>query len=140
MNMYWNHVFLVGAIVVVKFALAAVLKPHHVARLVSFTNPEAAEYRYTVGFHLVQSKAAIGGPALFLDIHGHGDEEQWAWLGYLILGSDLDKNNLDPEKSSIRSLHAREGGSFEDLVRGSESFGSYLQQQGFRSVPSPARR
>lgn len=42
------------------FALQHVLQPHQVARIESFANPEADEYRANVGFHLVQSKAALG--------------------------------------------------------------------------------
>ena len=70
----------IGAIVVVKFALAYVLKPHHVARLVSFTNPEAAEYRYSVGFHLVQSKAAIGSGGLWGKGFLQGTQTQGAYV------------------------------------------------------------
>lgn len=44
---------------VASFALDSVLQPHQVARIVSFTNPEADEYRYGVGFQVSQSKAAI---------------------------------------------------------------------------------
>ena len=70
----------IGAIVVVKFALNYVLKPHHIARLVSFTNPEAAEYRYSVGFHLVQSKAAIGSGGLWGKGFLQGTQTQGAYV------------------------------------------------------------
>lgn len=70
----------IGAIVVVKYALNYVLKPHHIARLVSFTNPEAAEYRYSVGFHLVQSKAAIGSGGLWGKGFLQGTQTQGAYV------------------------------------------------------------
>ena len=70
----------IGAIFVVKFALNYVLKPHHIARLISFTNPEAAEYRYTVGFHLVQSKAAIGSGGLWGKGFLQGTQTQGAYV------------------------------------------------------------
>lgn len=70
----------IGAIIVVKFALNYVLKPHHIARLVSFTNPEAAEYRYSVGFHLVQSKAAIGSGGLWGKGFLQGTQTQGAYV------------------------------------------------------------
>ncbi len=70
----------IGAIVVVKFALTYVLKPHHIARLVSFTNPEAPEYRYSVGFHLVQSKAAIGSGGLWGKGFLQGTQTQGAYV------------------------------------------------------------
>lgn len=52
---------LVGSMTIgiASFALDSVLQPHQVARIVSFTNPEADEYRYGVGFQVSQSKAAI---------------------------------------------------------------------------------
>lgn len=50
---------------VANFALQYVLQPHQVARIVSFSNPEADEYRANVGFHLVQSKAALGSGGWF---------------------------------------------------------------------------
>jgi len=49
-----------GTTAVISFVLTRVLSTYQVARIMSFTNPEAEEFRYTVGFHLVQSKAAIG--------------------------------------------------------------------------------
>lgn len=53
-----------GTLVAVAFALTKVLQPHQVARVLSFTRPEAEEYRHDVGFHLVQSLAAIGSGGL----------------------------------------------------------------------------
>ena len=49
-----------GTTALTSFTLSRVLSSYQAARVLSFTNPEAEEYRYTVGFHLVQSKAAIG--------------------------------------------------------------------------------
>ncbi|MCY4159876.1 MAG: FtsW/RodA/SpoVE family cell cycle protein [Bacteroidetes bacterium] len=80
---------LVGAITVgtASFALQSVLQPHHVARIVSFSNPEADEYRAGVGFHLVQSKAALGSGGWL----GRGEQstdfvfsvigEEWGFVG-----------------------------------------------------------
>ena len=70
----------VGMIFVVKFALSYVLKPHHVARILSFTNPEAPEYRYSIGFHLVQSKAAIGSGGLWGKGFLQGTQTQGAYV------------------------------------------------------------
>lgn len=69
-----------GAIIVIKYGLALVLKPHHVARIMSFTNPEAAEYRYSIGFHLVQSKAAIGSGGLWGKGFLQGTQTQGAYV------------------------------------------------------------
>ncbi len=70
----------VGAIVTIEYALDYVLQPHHVARILSFTNPEAAEYRYSVGFHLVQSKAAIGSGGLWGKGFLQGTQTQGAYV------------------------------------------------------------
>ena len=70
----------IGAIATIKFALSYVLKPHHVARILSFTNPEAPEYRYSVGFHLVQSKAAIGSGGLWGKGFLQGTQTQGAYV------------------------------------------------------------
>ncbi|MDZ4698679.1 MAG: rod shape-determining protein RodA [Rhodothermales bacterium] len=69
-----------GVIALMTYALESVLKPHHVARLLSFTNPEAIEYRYTVGFHLVQSKAAIGSGGLWGKGFMEGTQTQGAYV------------------------------------------------------------
>ncbi len=57
-------VFTGGTIATVSFALTKVLQPYQIARIISFTNPEAEEFRSGVGYHLVQSKAAIGSGGL----------------------------------------------------------------------------
>ena len=69
-----------GTTLVVKLALAAVLQPYQVARIVSFTNPEAEEFRRGVGFHLVQSKAAIGSGGLFGKGFMEGTQTQGAYV------------------------------------------------------------
>ena len=69
-----------GAVAVVKLALAAVLQPYQVDRILSFTNPEAEEFRSGVGFHLVQSKAAIGSGGLFGKGFMEGTQTQGAYV------------------------------------------------------------
>ncbi len=69
-----------GVIALVTYGLSALLRPHHVARILSFTNPEAIEYRYTVGFHLVQSKAAIGSGGLWGKGFMEGTQTQGAYV------------------------------------------------------------
>ncbi|MEX0821998.1 MAG: rod shape-determining protein RodA [Rhodothermales bacterium] len=69
-----------GTIAAVSFALTKVLQPYQIARIVSFTNPEAEEYRSGVGFHLVQSKAAIGSGGLFGKGFMDGTQTQGAYV------------------------------------------------------------
>jgi rod shape determining protein RodA len=69
-----------GILSLLTYAIDSILRPHHVARLLSFTNPEAVEYRYTVGFHLVQSKAAIGSGGLWGKGFMEGTQTQGAYV------------------------------------------------------------
>ncbi len=62
------------------FALYQVLHPHQVARILSFANPEAVEYRSGVGFHLLQSKAAIGSGGLFGQGFMQGNQTQGRYI------------------------------------------------------------
>ncbi len=73
-------VFSGGAIAAVLFALHQVFRPHQVARIRSFTNPGAEEFRSGVGFHLVQSKAAIGSGGLTGKGFMEGTQTQGAYV------------------------------------------------------------
>ena len=72
--------FTAGVTAVTSFAMSYLLQPHQVARLVSFTNPEAEEFRQGVGFHLVQSKAAIGSGGLWGQGYMNGTQTQGAYV------------------------------------------------------------
>ncbi len=73
-------VFSAGTVLVLTFAMTSLLQPYQVDRLLSFTNPEAAEYRDNVGFHLVQSKAAIGSGGLAGKGFMQGTQTQGAYV------------------------------------------------------------
>lgn len=60
------------------FALARVLQPHQVARIVSFLDPEA--YRFTSGFHVIQARAAIGSGGLTGKGFMQGTQTQMAFV------------------------------------------------------------
>ena len=72
--------FTAGVTAVTSFAISYLLQPHQVARLVSFTNPEAEEFRQGVGFHLVQSKAAIGSGGIWGQGYMNGTQTQGAYV------------------------------------------------------------
>jgi len=69
-----------GTVAAVSIGLKKILQPHQVARILSFTNPEAEEYRHNVGFHLVQSKAAIGSGGWFGKGFMEGTQTQGAYV------------------------------------------------------------
>ncbi len=58
--------------------LTKVLQPHQVDRIVAFADPEA--FRATAGFHVIQSKAAIGSGGLFGKGFTNGTQTQLAYI------------------------------------------------------------
>jgi rod shape determining protein RodA len=58
--------------------ITKVLKPHQISRIIAFTNPEA--YADTVGYHVIQSKAAIGQGGLFGKGFMQGTQTQLAFI------------------------------------------------------------
>ncbi len=87
------------------------------------------------------------GRALYLDIHGHGHEEQRVELGYLLNGASLrqddDVLNSDDtiDSTSIRTLFRDNEAemTFVELLRGPKSYGAMLEARGFPSVPSASQ-
>ena len=60
-NITWvSGLFSVGSVLVASLALTRFLQPHQVARILSFTDPGAEQFRLNEGFQQVQSMAAIG--------------------------------------------------------------------------------
>ena len=87
-----------------------------------------------------QDMVKARGPGLVLDIHGHQHEDQWTELGYNIKREDINNDVIDWRESSILGLSERvlrNGTPFQDLICGRESFGAFLQNEGFKVVPSP---
>ncbi len=70
--------FTVGTAVAVWVGLTKVLEPHQIDRIVAFTNPEA--FRLTTGFHVIQSKAAVGSGGLFGKGFMQGTQTQLAFI------------------------------------------------------------
>ena len=73
-------IFTFGTLGGISFALTKIFQPYQVARILSFTNPEAEEYRRGVGFHLVQSKAAVGSGGLTGRGFMEGTQTQGAYI------------------------------------------------------------
>jgi len=69
-----------GVTAVVSFVLTKILQPYQVDRLLSFTNPEAEQFRQGVGFHLVQSKAAVTSGGLWGMGFMQGTQTQGAYV------------------------------------------------------------
>jgi len=81
---------------------------------------------------------------LFIDLHGQSSHGERIELGYLITGSELALSDviLNTEtyenKSSIRNLISTNLNilTFADLLRGSTSLGTMIEDQGYTAVPS----
>lgn len=69
-----------GVTAVVSFVLTKILQPYQVNRLLSFTNPGAEQFRQGVGFHLVQSKAAVTSGGLWGMGFMEGTQTQGAYV------------------------------------------------------------
>ncbi len=69
-----------GVTAVVSFVLTKILQPYQVDRLLSFTNPGAEKFRQGVGFHLVQSKAAVTSGGLWGMGFMQGTQTQGAYV------------------------------------------------------------
>lgn len=110
---------------------------------------DAAQYNAIAGktydtFHgwildVHEKLAARGNPAVHFDIHGYTlhNTDNWMELGYNLRGGELNRGEYTPDTSSIRSLAGRSPYSLQALVNGDVSLGRFVQEEGFRVVPSP---
>jgi hypothetical protein len=80
----------------------------------------------------------------FVDLHGHGNSIQRIELGYLLYDYELEKSddvlnsNQYINYSSIKNLALSNNANLthSELLRGPKSFGSFLSNQNYSSVPS----
>jgi rod shape determining protein RodA len=69
-----------GIGVAAHIGLTKVLQPHQVDRIIAFAEPERPEFRATTGFHVIQSKAAIGSGGFFGKGFTQGTQTQLAFI------------------------------------------------------------
>lgn len=91
----------------------------------------------------VSTAAANHGRAIFIDLHGHGHENQRLELGYSLNINELGRifSGVDLEalgqKSSLRNLLRLEPNlSFREQIMGEYAFGTLMENEGVRTVPS----
>ncbi len=80
----------------------------------------------------------------FIDLHGQSSHGERIELGYLLSGTELQLSDFElnsstyEDKSSIRSLVANNinGITFTELLRGDQSLGTMLENEGYTAVPS----
>ena len=79
------------------------------------------------------------GRGLLIDVHGHGHTLQRIELGYNLSTSTLNQSSFttaDKNSSCIRELANRTRVTFQELLRGSLSLGTFLTTRGYPSIPS----
>ncbi|CAD5125005.1 DgyrCDS13245 [Dimorphilus gyrociliatus] len=105
----------------------------------AYDNTEALRVYDDYHGFINQAKNSINSFGLLLDIHGQSHAELWIELGYLFSREMLNTNDTNPETSSIFSLSKRfKNVTFENLLRGSESYGKLLDDLSYKTVPSPS--
>lgn len=84
------------------------------------------------------------GKGFYIDQHGQSHPENRLELGYLLSKYDLtntdtrlDTNSSFKNSSSIRTLANQVPITFSALLRGTNSFGSLISDEGYPSTPSP---
>ncbi|CAH1799620.1 unnamed protein product [Owenia fusiformis] len=102
----------------------------------TFDEPDAVTAWDEFHAFIDRAKASVG-TGLFIDVHGHGHPEPWIELGYLFTGLNLDLDEIDPTRSSIRHLSTQVNVTFEELLRGAQSFGGDCENEGYDAVPGP---
>jgi len=84
------------------------------------------------------------GRGFYIDLHGHGHENQRLELGYLHSAEQLKLSDAEisktpyPAESSLKAIAARETTPYADLLRGQHSFGALMEARGFLCSPSPS--
>jgi len=89
------------------------------------------------------SISGMSGKGLLIDLHAHGHSIQRLEIGYLLTAAQLRSEDTSlnsavySDISSIRNLYYNNltNQTFSDLLRGPNSLGGYLAEQGYRSVP-----
>src|SRR5690606_34269616 len=83
------------------------------------------------------------GSAMIIDLHGHGHPNQRLELGYSLTINDLGKIYSSIEldelsrKSSLNNLFIMQPSlDFRNLLMGDHAFGTLMENEGIKSVPS----
>ncbi len=123
------------------------LDPNRGIEIAALGNPIAEKAWYE--FHSFIDSAIFEvenkfGKGLYIDLHGHRHNVKRVELGYLLAGEELrlDDDFLNDESfyeySSLRHLidNNLNSLSYVELLRGELSFGTMLENRGFKCVPS----
>lgn len=108
-------------------------------------DPEAEQAWNEFQNYIIGAKTNIAaqfGRGFYIDLHGHGHDIQRLELGYLLTSSELANSDSTlnstfwENQASIRKLSQNSPLTFPSLLRGSNSFGAFMEDEGYASVPS----
>jgi len=90
-------------------------------------------------FHqfIEQAEAALGGPGLLIDLHGHTHPHEKVEIGYNYQPKDINKGDFTVDVSSMNALMVRTGMSPPELLAGDHSLGAMFEKEGYKTIPSP---
>ena len=116
------------------------MDPNREKEQATFGDPIAGKAWEDFQRYIENARKAIGGPGVLFDIHGKRRER--IELGYLLRGPTLDNTTakINPGDTSIKSLAERyyRRIRFDEILRGKKSFGAFIQNFGYETIPSPA--
>jgi hypothetical protein len=105
---------------------------------------ERAWTEYHEYIEQARTEIRVRGEGMYFDMHGHGHPIPRLELGYLLEAERLNLGDLFLDQlsvvqlTSIRELGRDTAIPFSQLLRGSTSFGGFLEAEGVPALPSPA--
>lgn len=82
------------------------------------------------------AKQKIKGRGILLDIHTHSKQHGLVELGYAVSKSQLERDEVDPSLTSIKSLAEYIQVPFDEVLRGKSSLGDILLKKNIEAFPS----
>lgn len=112
----------------------------------TFGVSQAVQAYQAYGDFIQQAKDTFDDIGILFDIHGQthtlADGSEWTEIGYVLCRTKLNTGVFEASDASIKNLGLRQCGRsescFRALIRGSQSFGGFLEQEGYQCVPSPS--
>ena len=83
------------------------------------------------------AKSTFNGQGIVFDLHGQGHLQNSTEVGYLLSKTQLNDGFYDTSVTSVKSLAEITGVENANMIIGEESFGAFLENQGFNALPSP---
>jgi len=99
-------------------------------------NPKAEDAWKQYHNYIEQAKR-IEGAGLLIDLHGQSHKQNSTELGYLLTTEELNNGDFDSIKSSMNHLARQTRKTGKEIMTGTNSLGSYIEQEGFKAFPSP---